>query len=227
MNKVALEAVLGYQFATPSLLKQALTHRSFSMDNNERLEFLGDALLGCITAEALYSETESFKEGDLSQLRAALVKGKTLAAIARELNLGQHMIMGEGERKTGGHDKASMLADALEAIIGAIYLDSDFAQTKVVVTRLLNTRWRSLLGSGDSQKDAKTQLQEHLQAHKKTLPVYQLTSVEGADHQQLFTISCCVDGVNQAFMAQASNRRQAEKQAAKQALAYLRDNIHE
>lgn len=220
-DRAQLESALGYSFNDPTLLANALTHRSFSAQNNERLEFLGDALLGCITAEALFHASNTFREGDLSQFRSSLVKGKTLAVIARSIDLGQYLVMGEGERKTGGENKASMLANALEAVIAAVYLDSDFARTKRMVLALFEHQWQLLLNSKDSQKDAKTQLQEYRQAQKKPLPVYRLSQVDGADHQQVFTVHCCLAEIHQPFAASGPNRRQAEKDAARKALNYL------
>ncbi len=221
--KNKLESQLAYRFNDAKLLKQALTHRSFSSENNERLEFLGDALLGAISAQYLYRYFSEEKEGKLSRLRSALVKGETLAEIANEFSLGDHLIMGEGERKSGGYNRPSILADALEAIIGAIYLDSDFATTQTVVEAWLSSRFEALAANKLLTKDHKTQLQEWLQARKHSLPIYTIVNIDGADHEQWFTVSCELDLLPAPVLAEAGSRRDAEKLAAKKALDFLRE----
>ncbi len=219
-NLKQLQQKLGYVFKNESLLTHALTHRSYSADNNERLEFLGDALLGVTIAERLYHQFPTLPEGVLSRQRSRLVKGETLADIAREFSLSDYLILGAGELKSGGFRRDSILADAVEAIIGAIFLDSDMQQCQQTLIVWFESRLTSL-SPEDSLKDPKTQLQELLQSQKFDLPVYSVLQVEGASHQQTFTVSCQVKGLDNAVTATASNRRQAEKQAAAEALMLL------
>lgn len=211
---------LGYEFVDEQLLDIALTHRSVGSRNNERLEFLGDAILNFTVAEALFERFPSASEGDLSRLRALLVKGETLSEVALELDLGQHLNLGEGELKSGGFRRASILADAIEAIIGAIHLDSGMAQAKKFVLSVLQNRLDGIsLQTYD--KDPKTQLQEWLQARKKPLPVYEVIEVSGASHCQMFTVSCTSSYIGDASVATAGSRRAAEKEAANLMLVKL------
>ena len=216
-----LQQRLDYQFSDLNLLQLALTHRSFSSHNNERLEFLGDSLLNNTIAQQLFHQFPDVKEGMLSRLRSRLVKGETLAEIAREFSLSDYLILGEGEMKSGGFRRDSILADAVEAIIGAIFLDSDIdtCQTKVL-------QWFALrldsLSLEDQQKDPKTQLQELLQAKKLPLPIYDVVTVDGASHEQLFTVSCRTALLKQTVSAKASSRRNAEKAVAQLIL----DKLH-
>lgn len=211
---------LGYQFTDESLLERALSHRSFAATNNERLEFLGDSLVNLIIAEALYHKFPDAKEGQLSRLRANLVKGDTLGQIAAEFNVGDCLRLGSGEMKSGGHRRISILADALEAIIGAIYLDGgmDVCRDTVLVwfaERLQNTSLKR------DVKDAKTRLQEFLQARKCDLPVYSVEEVQGGDHKPRFTVACAVQGLSQPTTATAGSRKAAEQAAAQLALEGL------
>jgi ribonuclease-3 len=208
-----LEQKLGYEFQNHSLLNNALTHRSHSSAHNERLEFLGDSILNFIVAELLYLRFPKAPEGDLSRLRAALVRGEVLAEVAKTFALGEHLNLGEGELKSGGFRRASILADALEAVIGAIYLDSGIESCKVCVHAWFDSRLNDLsLETGE--KDPKSQLQEWLQARKKPLPVYAVTEIGGDSHNQNFTVTCSVTLINEVATASAASRKTAEKEAA-------------
>lgn len=213
---------IGYVFKNEALLTLALTHRSVSGSmNNERLEFLGDSILNFIIAEALFQKFERAKEGKLSRLRAKLVKEETLADLARQFDLGDCLILGSGELKSGGYRRDSILSDALEAIIGAMYLDEGMDGCKRVVliwfAPLLDT-----ISLDDHQKDPKTRLQELLQSRKEALPVYQVDSIEGEAHHQLFVVSCRVDALNLVAVGQGGSRRQAEQLAAEKILAEIK-----
>lgn len=215
-----LNSRLGYVFKDEMLLRTALTHRSFSSTHNERLEFLGDSILNFIIADKLYAEFPLATEGDLSRLRASLVKGDTLADMARELDLGSFLCLGEGELRSGGAHRTSILADVLEAIIGAVYVDSGMEQARLFILRHFAGRLGDIsLASGE--KDPKTQLQEWLQARKHPLPHYTVMSVTGDAHSQLFVISCAVTLFSDPTSASAANRKQAEKEAALQMLIRL------
>jgi ribonuclease-3 len=216
----SLQRRIGYQFQQQSLLLLALTHRSFAADNNERLEFLGDSLLGMTISEQLFHQFPSVQEGILSRQRSRLVKGETLAEIAREFSLSDYLIMGPGELKSGGFRRDSILADSVEAIIGAIFLDGGIAPCKTTVLQWFDSRLQSL-SINDDLKDPKTQLQELLQSKKKPLPVYTVSNIEGASHEQTFTVVCAVELLADPVQAVASSRRQAEKQAAEIALELL------
>ncbi len=215
-----LTAKLGYQFQDPELLEAALSHRSARGVNNERLEFLGDSIVNFIIAEILYRKFPSAREGELSRLRASLVKGETLSKLAREFDLGNYLRLGTGEQKSGGHQRHSILADAFEAIVGAIYLDNGIDNCRKLLMKWYRDRLASITLES-IQKDPKTQLQEYLQAHKLPLPNYSVESVEGADHEQKFFVQCQVDGVEAVTVGQGSNRRRAEQQAAKLFLQFL------
>lgn len=211
---------LGYQFKTPALLKQALTHRSFSGINNERLEFLGDSVLNFIIAHQLYLRFPKLPEGDLSRLRAALVKESTLSEIAFSLNLGDALKLGEGELKSAGWRRPSILADALEAIIGAVYSDGGFAAAETFVLKL----YAEKLDTIDPKvidKDAKSQLQEYLQGKKMELPDYNVVSIEGEAHAQTFKIECVIEKLNITTVGEGTSRRIAEQSAAQLALEAL------
>lgn len=218
-NKRLVER-LGYQFVRAELLEQALTHRSYGSHNNERLEFLGDSILNFSVAHALFERFPAAKEGDLSRLRAALVKGDTLAEIAREFDLGDFLKLGEGELKSGGFRRASILADALEAIIGAIFLDAGFEVARNVLMAWFQVRLAALSLSHD-EKDPKTLLQEFLQSRKQPLPQYDVVKVEGESHAQMFTVSCRVQALSSATLGVAPSRRAAEKEAAEKMLALI------
>lgn len=215
---------LPYCFRDSALLDAALTHRSARGPNNERLEFLGDAVLSAVIGEALYRRYPRASEGELSRLRASLVKGETLASLARELGLGEALTMGIGERKSGGFRRASILADALEAVFGAAFLDSDFDVCKVLILSVYQQRLEQL-PAADSLKDPKTRLQEFLQQIRQPLPVYSVVEISGAEHARQFKVLCEVDGQHSvSASAIGSSRRQAEQQAAAQVLAQLIDD---
>lgn len=214
-----LEA-LGHRFSDPDLLTLALTHRSAGGHNNERLEFLGDALINAIVAEALYLQHRKLEEGDLSRLRASLVNQEALADVARELDLGSYLTLGPGELKSGGYRRASILADALEALVGAVFLDAGFEAAQSAVQRLLSARLAAPQ-SVESLKDPKTKLQELVQARDLPLPVYAVAAVRGEAHQQIFHVSCSIDKLQIRTQGEAGSRRAAEQDAARRALELL------
>ncbi|MCV6589581.1 MAG: ribonuclease III [Marinobacterium sp.] len=211
---------LGYDFKDLSLCELALTHRSCGKKNNERLEFLGDSILNFIIAEALYARFPQAREGQMSRLRALLVKGETLAEIARELGLGDYLRLGSGELKSGGYRRDSILADAVEAVIGAIYTDSDLETVRPFVLRWYQERLEKL-DLNETIKDSKTRLQEFLQSRRLALPDYELLKVEGEAHDQTFYIRCHVETMAQTTDGTGSSRRQAEQEAARLALELL------
>lgn len=214
MNAEKFFAITGYQFKQQELLEQALTHRSYSRNvNNERLEFLGDSVLNLIISNYIYQRFANADEGDLSRIRASLVKEDTLAQIAREISLGDYIHLGGGELKSGGFRRASILSDALEALIGAIYLDSDYRQSETAVLRLFQQRLQAV-DEGANFRDPKTQLQEYLQAQKKNLPNYQVEHTSGESHNQVFTISCSLVDLDVQSTGKGSSRKKAEQQAA-------------
>ncbi len=219
-----VERSFGYVFSQPGLCHAAVTHRSAGADHNERLEFLGDSMLNCAVARLLYEAHPEADEGALSRLRATLVSGETLAQIAAELRLGEHLHLGPGELKTGGFRRASILADALEAILGAIFLDSGFDTAAAVVARIIGPRL-SDLPAADTLKDPKTRLQEALQAHGLALPVYTLIAAAGDPHLQSFTVSCEVPVLGMSAMGEAGSRRRAEQLAAARLLELLPPQI--
>lgn len=218
MNELSvLETRISYRFSQPNLLAQALTHRSFSATNNERLEFLGDSVLNFIIAHQLFNLFTGLPEGDLSRLRAKLVKEASLAEIAIDLHLGDYLKLGEGELKSAGWRRPSILADALEAIVGAVYLDGGFVAAEQVVTLLYANKLTTI----DPQvidKDAKSQLQEYLQSKKMALPDYQVIAIEGKAHAQSFTVQCQIPKLNLTTVGLGTSRRIAEQQAAKLAM---------
>lgn len=208
---------IGHDFASEALLAQALTHRSFGAVNNERLEFLGDSVLNCVVASLLYTRFPRLPEGDLSRLRAHLVKEATLSGIATGLALGDHIRLGEGELKSGGWRRPSILADAMEAIIGAVFLDAGFEKARDVVHGL----YAPLLENLDPKrigKDPKTLLQEYLQGRKLALPEYRLLATEGEAHCQVFRVECAIPTLDVRTQGEGGSRRIAEQQAAE--LAY-------
>ena len=212
---------LNYCFRDPALLELALTHRSMGRPNNERLEFLGDAMLGAIVAQMLFEAHPKASEGELSRLRAQLVNGNALAVVARDLNLGDQLKLGPGELKSGGFRRDSILADAFEAVLAAVYLDGGFAACSATVHGLFSERIAEL---HRSSKDAKTKLQEWLQARGLPLPQYELTGSHGEDHAKTFDISCVlVEPVPISVNACASSRRAAEQDAAETVLQELLD----
>ena len=215
-----LSRSLGYRFQDAALLQEAVTHRSAGSRNNERLEFLGDAVLGYVIAEALFAQFPEASEGQLSRLRASLVKRETLAAIARDLGLGDYLSLGSGELKSGGFRRDSILADALEAIFGAIVQDAGFATCRTTILGLFAERLGGL-SAADGRKDPKTRLQEHLQSRKLELPVYSVQEITGKAHNQLFIIECRVEDLERSSQGRGSNRRRAEQAAAQAMLAQL------
>jgi ribonuclease-3 len=215
-----VERSFGHRFASPALALAALTHRSAGAEHNERLEFLGDAVLNCSVARLLFDAHPDADEGALSRLRATMVSGATLADISAELGVGEHLRLGAGELKTGGFRRASTLADALEALLGAIYLDSDFDAAMAAVVHIMGRRI-SALPAADSLKDPKTRLQEKLQARGLALPTYTLTAVSGDAHAQVFAVSCEVLPFALATVGEAGSRRRAEQLAAAKLLELL------
>ncbi|MEZ8387352.1 ribonuclease III, partial [Vibrio splendidus] len=215
-----LERKIGYQFNDADLIHLALTHRSAAGKHNERLEFLGDSILSFVIADDLYHRFPKVNEGDMSRMRATLVRGHTLAELGREFELGDYLKLGPGELKSGGFRRDSILADAVEAIIGAVYLDSDTE----VVRRIILSWYQSRLESiqpGVSQKDPKTRLQEFLQGRRNPLPVYTVTNIKGEAHNQEFTVECEVAGVDKPVIGKGTSRRKAEQAAAETALEQL------
>jgi ribonuclease III len=210
---------LGYRFIDGTLLEAALTHRSAGSINYERLEFLGDAILNFIIAEEIYRRFPQAHEGELSRLRASLVKEETLAQLARYMELGQHLILGQGEQKSGGHRRASTLADALEALIGAVYLDGGFAACREMIVSLYRERLDAASPSTDL-KDPKTRLQEYLQSRRLPPPLYNVLEISGEAHAQTFRMECVVQG-RESTQGTGSSRRRAEQDAAEKMLELL------
>jgi ribonuclease-3 len=215
-----LERRLGHAFADSGLAGQALTHRSFGTQHNERLEFLGDSLLNCAVATILYERFPKLPEGDLSRLRAGLVNQSSLSEVATTLGLGERLRLGEGELKSGGFRRPSILADAVEALLGAVYLDAGFDAVRKSVEQLLAEK---LTKAQDApvNKDPKTELQEHLQGRKLQLPRYSVMKTEGEAHDQTFTVDCLVDDLGLKATGQGASRRAAEQAAAQGVLAQL------
>lgn len=210
-------ARLGYRVRDTALFRMALTHRSAPGPNNERLEFLGDAVLNLVVAEQLYRTFPGGAEGDLSRLRARLVSREPLAAIALELGLGEELQLGSGELASGGYRRESILADALEALFGAIYLEGGPAAAAAAIAPLFVERIAAL-PPPEALKDAKTRLQEYLQSRSLALPCYRILEVAGADHDQTFRVSCEVTGLDLRVAGDGSSRRRAEQQAAERML---------
>ncbi|MGD9787668.1 MAG: ribonuclease III [Sulfuricellaceae bacterium] len=223
MDVGGLPGGLGYAFKKPALLRQALTHRSFGASNNERLEFLGDSVLNCAIASSLFRLYPQLSEGELSRLRAHLVKEQTLAEIARRRELGKHLVLGEGEIRSGGADRPSILADTLEALIGAVFLDGGFEAAEAVVASLYSGHLDNLdpktLG-----KDPKTLLQEYLQSRRLGLPQYNIVSTTGEAHKQLFQVECLIPDLAVRSLGKGHSRRSAEQDAAR--IAYQLANAH-
>lgn len=215
-----LTAKLGHEFKTPALLEQALRHRSMRADHNERLEFLGDSVLNFIIAAELFQRYPHAKEGDLSRMRANLVNGDMLAEIAQEFALGDYLQLGVGELKSGGSQRSSILADALEAIIGAIYLDAGFQVVQPLVLIWFSSRLNDIKNLS-KQKDAKTTLQESLQARSLALPIYTITHTEGEAHAQVFHVECKVEHLSFIGIGSGTSRRRAEQEAAQHFLTQL------
>jgi len=214
-----LQATIGYTFNNIELFQQALTHRSALGAHNERLEFLGDSILSFAISTDLYLRFPKVDEGDLSRLRATLVCGKMLAEIGREFKLSESLILGQGELKSGGFRRDSIIADAVEAIIGAVFLDSNIDTVKAVILTWYDSRLKGIK-PGVSQKDPKTRLQEHIQSRKQPLPVYDVLEIKGEAHNQMFTVSCVITGV-ESVQGKGTSRRKAEQIAAEKMLIEL------
>ncbi len=222
----SLEKALGYAYRDRSLLLAALTHRSHSAQHNERLEFLGDSILNAVIARELYAKFPDAPEGDLSRLRANLVRQDSLHSLALSLSLGGYIRLGEGELKSGGASRPSILADALEAVFGAIWLDGGFEAASTVICRL----YGAMLGGLSLErpnKDAKTRLQEYLQARRLPLPKYLLISTDGEAHAQVFNMACEIERLHVRSEGRGGSRRAAEQMAAEKALEMLNFNTDE
>jgi ribonuclease III len=215
-----LERWLGHKFGNPELARQALTHRSFGAPHNERLEFLGDSLLNCTVATLLYERFPQLPEGDLSRLRAALVNQASLSEVAVQMGLGERLRLGEGELKSGGFRRPSILADSLEALLGAVFLDAGFEATRSAVAHLFAGKLENA-GNKPVDKDPKTALQEHLQGRGLALPRYAVQKTEGEAHDQTFTVECRVDDLGLVASGRGASRRAAEQAAAEGVLAQL------
>ena len=215
-----LQKNIDYHFSDAALLKQALTHRSVNKNNNERLEFLGDSILGCVISHELYHRFPLVDEGQLSRLRSSLVRGQTLAKLAKTLNLSENLVLGQGELKSGGFRRESIQADAFEAILGAIFLDSDYLTVSAVILKLYD----GLLNEAspdDSLKDFKTQLQELLQKKGRSLPMYELIKTKGQDHNAVFYVSCHIKEFNLTAEENAKSIKRAEQACAESILGSL------
>jgi ribonuclease-3 len=217
----SLAESLGYRFDDLALLQRALTHRSSGKNNNERLEFLGDAILGCVIAAELYSLYPKSREGELSRLRANLVRRESLAGLAQSLDIGSYLRLGSGERKSGGHRRNSILADGLEAVLGAVYLDGGFEPCRDCILALFADRLSDLTDVSEL-KDPKTRLQEFLQSRQQSLPEYTVVETTGDAHDQRFRVQCRISDDGTPFTeGVARNRRNAEQKAAAQMLEQL------
>lgn len=219
-----LKDTFDYEFSNETLFRQALTHRSSPGESNERLEFLGDAVLDTVISEVVFRSQPNSSEGDLSRLRSSLVKDTALADLAAELGLGEFLILGSGERKSGGHRRESILADGLEALFGAVYLDSGFEASRSIIERAFGDRLLDMPDPADL-RDPKTRLQEWLQARQMELPDYQLVKVSGKAHQQSFEVRCVVDAADVETAGVGTSRRHAEQQSAERALKTLKSTL--
>ena len=225
MDKLdSLADVIGYEFQDKNLLKQALTHRSKNKVNYERLEFLGDSILSFVVSGVLYDKFPDLGEGRLSRMRASLVCKESLAEIAREIDLGKYLILGEGERKSGGFNRDSILSDAIEAIIGAIYIDSRqeaaYSKSIIFIQKFFTAKFENL-EPNSGYKDNKSQLQEYLQKRGYELPAYEVVATQGEAHQQTFDVKCFLPSLDIEFFASGNNRKEAEQIAAAQAIDHL------
>jgi ribonuclease-3 len=218
--ELQLEKAFSYSFADQSLARLALTHSSADASSNERLEFLGDAILGFVIAAELFERHPDATEGELSRLRASLVNQQSLADIANALHLGELLILGPGELKSGGRTRASILSDAVEAVLGAIYLDGGLDSVRLAILKIYGNLI-SNIGREERRKDAKTRLQEFLQSKSMALPVYEVLSISGEDHQQTFVVSCQITLLHEPTSGSGRNRKLAEQQAAEKALSAL------
>ena len=215
-----LQKNIDYHFSDVALLKQALTHRSVNKNNNERLEFLGDSILGCVISHELYHRFPLVDEGQLSRLRSSLVRGQTLAKLAKTLNLSETLLLGQGELKSGGFRRESIQADAFEAILGAIFLDSDYVTVSAVILKLYDELLNDA-SPDDSLKDFKTQLQELLQKKGHSLPIYELIKTKGQDHNAVFYVSCHIKEFNLSVEENAKSIKRAEQACAESILGSL------
>ncbi len=215
-----LQKNIDYYFSDAALLKQALTHRSVNKNNNERLEFLGDSVLGCVISDELYHRFPLVDEGQLSRLRSSLVRGQTLAKLAKTLNLSETLLLGQGELKSGGLRRESIQADAFEAILGAIFLDSDYVTVSAVILKLYDELLNNA-SPDDSLKDFKTQLQELLQKKGHSLPIYELIKTKGQDHNAVFYVSCHIKEFNLSVEENAKSIKRAEQACAESILGSL------
>lgn len=215
-----LQAALGHTFTQRDLLLQAVTHRSHGAAHNERLEFLGDSVLNCVVAVLLFERFGDAREGELSRLRANLVRQETLAEMAQALDLGSHLLLGDGEQKSGGKSRPSILADALEAVIGAVYLDAGFDQARQIIARLYQPLLAEM-APGSANKDAKTALQEILQARHLALPHYAVRATRGEAHAQEFEVACAIPALDICTVGIGASRRAAEQVAAQRAVEQL------
>ena len=208
-----LQEKINYTFKNPDLLRMALTHRSKGVDHNERLEFLGDSVVNFVIASILYERFPDASEGELSRWRAALVNRDTLADLAKKYDIGPYLVLGPGEVRSGGHERHSILSCAIEAIIGAVYLDGGYDTVSGCIAECFKDLVGSLSDAHD-HKDPKTLLQEHLQANRQSLPVYKVKHIEGEAHQQIFVVNCSVDGLGLETVGRGTSRRRAEQEAA-------------
>lgn len=214
---------LGYTFHNPELLTTALTHRSCGVNHNERLEFLGDSIVNFVIAEALFNQFLTASEGELSRWRASLVNREALADLAKQLKLGEHLLLGPGELRSGGQYRESILSCAMEAIIGAIYLDAGFEAAKNRIMHWYQEKLSKLLSAAE-HKDPKTVLQEFLQAKRLPLPVYSVDKITGEAHQQTFYVKCHIEGSEKISVGQGTSRRRAEQDAAQTMLGLLKND---
>jgi len=224
LDPTLLAQAVGYHFADSDLLAHALTHCSAGGIHNERMEFLGDALLGYLIAETLYHRFPAANEGELTRLRSTLVRRDTLAQIARELDLGSYLTLGCGEIKTGGFRRDSILANTIEAVIAAVYLDSGLADCRILVLRLIEP-FLAKCCAPEQSKDPKSRLQEYLQTRHLPLPVYTVLSVTGTEHDQVFQVECHLEALPTPSPGTGSTRRRAEQDAAHQALGILTEGL--
>lgn len=215
-----LAELLGEEFLSSDEFVRALTHRSVSSKNNERLEFLGDSLLGFIIAHWLFNHFPTYPEGDLTRIRAHLVRKSTLAEIARERDLAKHLVLGDGELKSGGLRRSSILADALEALIGAVFITKGYESACVFVEKLYASRFLDI-PSVEQLKDAKTKLQELLQSNSENLPAYDIVQKQGKSGNETFSVQCVIENCQETFIGIGTSRRKAEQQAAKLAFEFI------
>ena len=216
-----IQDILGYVFHDPALLILSLTHRSYSKHHNERLEFLGDSVLGYVIAECLYTQFPEAQEGELSRLCASLVRGNTLSQLARELGIGDFLLLGQGELKSGGFRRHSILEDAFEALIGAIYLDGGIEPVKAFISQHYEKRLAQL-SLGSNYRDAKSQLQEWLQGKGYDLPEYNIDHIEGPEHDQMFFVLCRTSILAEHVQGKGPSRKRAEQAAAREALKCIK-----